>query len=410
MKNLIKGLAAASLTLSLVQTGAAADPGAVQPIRMPQLHAAASIVRDTNHIAHVQARNEHDLFFLQGWVHAEDRLFQMDYERRAASGTVAELLGAQALESDVTLRTLGLRRAAQQSVPALTADSRTALQAYADGVNAWVAAHALPPEYGALGLTRFAPWTPADSLVIGKLISFSLSFELDVDATVRYLSYVQSGAKLGFDGDKLYHEDLVRSAPFDPASTIPDASRQPASARPVPERPAPGADASWIHPKTRELAEAYLLRARRVPQLKAILDKSDLAGSNLWAVSGALSDTGHPLIANDDHLGLPTPSQFYPIGLEASSGLTVAGESFAGVPGVILGYNRKISWAATNLPIDVTDTYQEQVVPYAASPSGLATLYKGQPEPVIPIPATFRINQLGRGILDHIVVVPPGGS
>jgi penicillin G amidase len=410
MKNLTKGLAAASLTLSLVQTGAAADPGASQPIRMQQLDSAASIVRDTNHIAHIEARNEHDVFFLQGWVHAEDRLFQMDYERRVASGTVAELLGAAALETDVTLRTLGLRRAAQQSLPALLPDTRLALQAYADGVNAWANSHALPPEYSALELTKFEPWTPDDSLAIGKLLAFSLSFELDIDSTRHYLSYVHAGSALGFDGNKLYHEDLIRSAPFDPASTVPDASRQRAEAIARAASQATRADASWIHPKAVEQAEAYIERAHRIPVLRGILERHQRAGSNLWAVGGALTDTGHPLIANDPHLDLVTPSQFYPIGLDVPDVLTVFGESLAGVPGVIQGYNKHISWGSTNLLIDVTDTYQEQVVPDVGSPSGLATLYKGRPEPVIPIPETFRVNQPGNGIPDDIVVVPPGGA
>jgi len=409
MPNWIVSLVAASLAWGAIQSSAAAEPGGGQPIQVPQLKAAATIVRDTDHIAHIQARNEHDVFFLQGWVHAEDRLFQMDYERRLANGTVAELLGSQALESDVMLRTLGLGRAAQQSLPVLLPDTRDALEAYADGVNAWVASHALPPEYGALDLTKFAPWTATDSLAIGKLIAFSLSFALDIDATVQYLSYVQAGNALGFDGNKLYREDLVRSAPFDPASTVPDASKEPTAAGPVAGHAAATATAGAIDPKAVELAKAYLQRARRIPLLERILNRERHAGSNLWAVSGALSDSGRPLLANDPHLDLGVPSQFYPIGLEVSGGLTVSGESFAGVAGVILGYNRHISWGATDLQIDVTDTYQEQVVPDAASPSGLATLYKGRPEPVILIPETFRVNRLD-GVLDDIVPVPPGGS
>jgi len=119
MRIWIVSIVAAAFSLGVAPVGAADDSDTAQPVRLQQLKAAASIIRDTHHIAHIRARNEHDVFFLQGWVHAEDRLFQMDYERRIANGTVAELLGSQALESDVTLRTLGLGRAAQQSLPVL---------------------------------------------------------------------------------------------------------------------------------------------------------------------------------------------------------------------------------------------------------------------------------------------------
>jgi len=410
MQNWIAPFVAAALASSVMMAAAGDQPGTGQTIRLPQLKAPASILRDTNDIAHVQARNEHDAFFLQGWVHAQDRLFQMDYDRRTASGTLAELVGPDALESDVMLRTLGLRRAAQQSLPALLPTSQAALQAYADGVNAWVASHALPPEYAALELTKFEPWTPVDSLAIGKLLAFALSFELDVDPTIQYLSYVQAGIATGlFDGNALYYQDLVRAAPFDPASTLPDALTLHGAGHVAP-RQALRPESAGIDPKALELGRAYVERARGIPVFQGILRKDRRAGSNLWAVSAALSDSGRPLIANDPHLDLVTPSRFYPNGLEASGHLNVFGESFAGVPGIILGYNEQISWGATNFFIDVTDTYQEQTVPDPASPSGLATLYKGQPEPVIPIPETFRTNQPGDGVLDDIVVVPPGGN
>ena len=411
MQNWIARVVVAALASSVTLAAAGEQSGTGQQIRMPQLKAAASIVRDINDIAHVQARNEHDAFFLQGWVHAQDRLFQMDYDRRLASGTLAELVGPDALESDVMLRTLGLRRAAQQSLPMLLTSSRAALQAYADGVNAWVKQHRLPPEYAALELTKFEPWTPVDSLAIGKLLAFALSFELDIDPTIQYLSYVQAGQVFGFDGDKLYFQDLVRSAPFDPASTVPDAGTPRGAVRgAAASGPHPRVEAAGIHPKALELGQAYLQKAHRIPIFQGILHRDRRAGSNLWAVSAALSDSGRPLIANDPHLDLVTPSRFYPNGLEVSGGLNAFGESFAGVPGVILGYNRHLSWGATNFFIDVTDTYQEQVVSDAGSPSGLATLYKGQPEPVIPIPETFRTNQPGDGVLDDIVLVPPGGD
>src|SRR2546423_3501710 len=157
--------------------------------------AAASVTVDEEGISHVSASNEHDLYFMQGWVHARDRLFQMDYNRRLASGRLAELVGGNAaLASDVQLRTIGLRRAAQRSYDATSPRTQAVLQAYAEGVNAWVRANGLPPEYFKLGLSAFEPWSPIDSVVIPKLIAFSLSFELDIARTVALQAYV---AKFG---------------------------------------------------------------------------------------------------------------------------------------------------------------------------------------------------------------------
>src|SRR5207244_2072780 len=174
-------------------------------------------------IAHIKSENESDLFFLQGYVHAEDRLFQMDFNRRVGSGTLAELLGAAALPSDVQLRTLGLRRAAERSLPVLSPRLRQALQAYANGINTFVSTHPLPLEYGALELTRFEPWTPLDSVTVARLVAFERSFDLDIEPTINLMTYQQAVQALGFDGQALFFEDLFRSAPFDPAVTVVDA-------------------------------------------------------------------------------------------------------------------------------------------------------------------------------------------
>src|SRR5258707_8581246 len=140
--------------------------GSNPPLRLAALWAAAEVTRDTLGVAHINARNEHDLFFLQGYVHAQDRLFQMDMNRRLGSGTLAELLGEGALPTDVQLRTIGLRRAAERSFAALSARAQAAVQAYAAGVNAFASSNALPIEYGALELTQFQPWTPVDTLTV----------------------------------------------------------------------------------------------------------------------------------------------------------------------------------------------------------------------------------------------------
>jgi penicillin amidase len=151
--------AVAALVLILLPLGTLAPSSAATPAGGATGGDPPGVTRDRFGIAHVHAGSDHDLFFLQGWVHASDRLFQMDTSRRQASGTIAELLGPAALPSDVQMRTLGLQRAAERSLAVTSPDGLAALEAYADGVNAWVAGHQLPPEYAALHLTRFQPST-----------------------------------------------------------------------------------------------------------------------------------------------------------------------------------------------------------------------------------------------------------
>ncbi len=348
----------------------------------------ASITRDVHGLAHVTASSIRDALYLNGWVHAQDRLFQMDVTRRQASGTLAELLGKGALPSDVQARTIGLRRAAERTWTAAPDDLRTALEAYTDGVNAYVARHPLPREYGDLGLTSFESWTPLDSLTVGKALAFGLSFDSDIGNTVLLQAYV---AALGQErGYALFSQDLMRSQPFSDASTVPDATEAGTASK---HRPHVAAPRRAELAEAARLGRAYQARTRGLtPFARRALPGSQ--GSNEWAVSGRHTRNGRPIVANDPHLGLDQPSTFYPIGLRAP-GLDVVGEGFAGAPGVIVGHNRDIAWGATVNPMDVTDTFLEKVVPDGTSPSGLSTTYRGTLEHVVPIPETFRYNSGG---------------
>jgi penicillin G amidase len=373
------------------------------PERLAGLRESATVSVDAEGIAHVRAGNEHDLYFMQGWLHARERLFQMDYNRRVASGTVAELVGQAGLPSDVQLRTLGLRRAAERSYAAASARTREAMQAYAEGVNAWASSHALPIEYGALQLTQFAPWSPVDSLSIGKLIAFSLSFDLDINRTIAVQTY---SAVLGPQrGAALFLQDLWRSAPFEPNATVPDASGSASSASAL---QASAASFSESTEDAKKLMREYVERVRHVPAFRGVLSREARGSSNLWAVSGALTRDGRPLIANDPHLQLSVPSVFFPMGLELEDE-PVFGGTFAGVPGVIHGYNRYIAWGSTNNLVDVTDVFAEKVEGDPTSPSGLSTVYKGAREWLIPIPQVFRVNRLS-GTPNDVVPVPPSAS
>ncbi|UCF68797.1 MAG: penicillin acylase family protein [Acidobacteriota bacterium] len=382
------------------------------PEELSGLLEGALVARDADGIPHLFALNERDLYFVQGWVHASDRLFQMDLTRRQISGTLSEMLGPSQLGSDVQARTIGMRRAAVRSLEALSSETRAALVAYAKGVNAWVARHTLPLEYGLLELSGFEPWTPVDSVVIGKAIAFSLSFDLDIELTQRLAAYQAAGMAGGFDGLALFSQDVFRSAPFDPASTVPDATATSGLSSMNPfGLPAQGPPiGTQLSPETIELAGKYLERARQVPMLRSALSPRErIAGSNEWAVSGALTQSGRPLIANDPHLSLGTPATFYQMHLSAGRELDVIGSSFAGVPFIVLGQNPFVTWGATTNPLDVTDTYQEKIVFDPSSQSMLSTIYLGQPEHVIPLPQLYRYNSFD-GQFDNLIDAPPGGT
>jgi penicillin amidase len=387
-------------------------------VEMPGLESPVQVTRDSDGIAHIQARNSHDLFFMQGYIHAGDRLFQMDLTRRQPSGTLAVLFGPSALGGDVLLRTLGLRRGAERSLEAVSQGTRDALDAYAAGVNRWVQDNPLPPEYGILA-SAFEPWTPLDSAVIAKAIAFSLSFDDEEPFRTEILgAYL---ATLGTQGAVLFNEDIFRSMPFDCASTIPDATGEfPFLAASDPDtvpncvsdsaRPKAGssrsidvsadtatADMSELRILARKASESF----RRSDFIKSVLNTEDSTGSNEWGVTGKLGANGRPLVANDPHLALNTPSTFYPVHLMRPD-FNVYGSSFAGVPLVVLGRNRHIHWGATTNPMDVSDTFFELLG--LTAEGQFYTVFQGNPEPVQRIPEVFQFND-GQG---GVAVAPPG--
>ena len=391
--------AAAALLLLPPPALAASSP----PVAVTGLDAPARVVRDAYGIPHVFAKSDHDAYFMVGYLHAQDRLFQMDQSRRQASGTLAELLGPSALGSDVQFRTLGLRRAAAKSQAALSPAGVALLQAYADGVNAWVAGHRLPPEYAALELTSFAPWTALDSAAITKLLAFGLSFDLgDISNTQRLVAYQTAGAALGFNGLALFRDDVMRVEPFAHAPSIFPGE----TSGPIGEHGRPAWASSFVEGSTLEQAGSALKKAA---EAGIATEQQTDTGSNIWVVSGSRSAGGRAMVASDPHLSLPSPSTFYEIGVDVSAPdpTGLYGVTFPGVPLIVHGMNDHIAWGSTVNPTDVTDVYQEAVV---STPTGPATLYKGSLEPVQVIPESYRVNQVGNGTPDDVVPVPPGPS
>lgn len=281
---------------------------------------AVEVTRDKNGVPHITAQSEKDLYIAQGYVQAQDRLFQMDLSRRQASGMLSEVVGSATIDKDKFFRTLGLRRAAEASYPEYDQSSRDAMQWFADGVNAFMkeakAEGTLPLEFK---LLKYEPaeWTPIDSLTIGKYMAFDLGGHWSGQA-FRYWALDT------FSKEKAY--DLFPSYPKDAPEIL----------------------------SAYEEADMNLEKS-----FASAVIPPEFNGSNNWAVSGEKSESGKPLLADDPHLSLSTPSIWYQMHLQSDS-MNVSGVIFAGVPGIILGHNDHIAWGVTNTGPDVQDLYIEK--------------------------------------------------
>ncbi|HET8942311.1 MAG TPA: penicillin acylase family protein [Rudaea sp.] len=379
----------------------AALPLAAQTISAPGLSAPGTISYDALGTPTINAATEYDVAFLQGYAQAKARFFQLDFSRRAASGTLAELVGASALPSDVQTRTLGLRRAAWASWTALDDDTRGWLKAFSDGVNFWLQTQPLPPEYAALMLTRAQPWSPVDSVVVGKGLAFQLSFDLDIDNTIDFAAYSQAAAAAGVDANALFFGDTHRFAPPDDHVTLPNfdpASGTSAQAKGL----APGFEPVQINPLALKLAKQYRDQIANNPFIAPTLHpRLGRGGSNEFAVSGSATASGKPIIANDPHLSLALPPIFIEMHLISADGLNVTGVSVPGTPGIIQGCNSNICWGSTVNPMDVTDTFLET---FTVNSYGLPTaiVHNGQTEPVQWVFQSYYVNQLSPGHTDDI--------
>lgn len=377
-----------------------------------------SVSRDNFNNPNISGPNELAVSFVQGYLHADDRFFQMDFNRHAASGRVAELVGPAALESDIQLRTLGLRRAAWATWVALDDNSRAILKAYSDGVNSWIQGNVLPPEYDILELLSADTWSPVDSLTIGKALAFQLSFDLaDIDFTIRALAYQQAGQIGGFNGAALFAEDTHRSQPPDDRVSVPgflvsiggiqfnsDGSSAPTSTGD--DKSVREIELSYevgaVDPQTVAMAERWREQIADIPLFARALDSAKQGtGSNAWAVSGDLTASGAPILANDPHLGLDNPSIFVEERIDIAGAYSAGGVGFAGIPGIVQGCNEHFCWGTTTNPLDVTDIYQEQFLTNNLG-QPTHTMYQGQPERIRTVFQSYFANQVGDNELDNL--------
>jgi penicillin amidase len=304
---------------------------------VPGLKARVEVRRDARGVPHIRAQCLDDLLFAQGYVTAQDRLWQMDLSRRLAYGDLSEIFGERALKLDIENRTLGFRQASERAVGELTPDSRLMLEAYTRGVNAFISTHQdrLPVEFLMLRY-RPRPWQEKDSIAVALNMAKTLNTSWD-DELMRERVCAKVGRELCTD---LFPERSSLDRPVAEPLAAPDISPQ-------------HGQGAALEP----LAEHDPVLAALTTVVAA--SRADL-GSNNWVVSGSHTQSGKPLLANDPHLGYSVPSVWYLIHLKAP-GLNVSGASLPGLPAVIIGHNDCIAWGATNTGPDVQDLYVESL-------------------------------------------------
>lgn len=328
------------------------------------LTSSVSVHRDAQGVPTIYADNASDLFRAQGFVSAQDRFFEMDLRRHVTAGRLSELVGSAGLDKDKVIRTMGWRRIAEQELPKLAPETRQYLQAYADGVNAYIKKAETPEkmslEYTVLARRnpgyRVEPWTPVDSLSWLKAMAWDLRGDYNDELARARLSRTTRSLK---QINLLYPPYPVdRNQPI-----LSEQDWQPASASDQAASPAPAALTAMRSEDGNAAIDSALASVNAVP---SSLGRGDGIGSNSWVVSGSRTTTGKPLLANDPHLALSIPGIWGQVNLQcrtlsAACPFQVSGFTFSGLPGVVIGHNDKVAWGMTNLGPDVTDFYLEQV-------------------------------------------------
>lgn len=312
---------------------ARAQPQRSGEIRTLEFDAPVEVLRDKHGIPHIYAQSRADLFRAQGFVHAQDRFWQMEQMRRTAQGRLAELFGEPALEADRFVRTVGIGRAAEAELAALDDDTRAVLEWYTAGVNAWLRLRS-GRVAAELNLLRVLPeaWRTVDSLAIAKLHAWSLSANWESELT---------RLRLLLQGDPYRAADLE---PDFPTST-------PIIAEVTGVEPA-----RLLHGAGLLLTYMERIKPWLQPGVRA---ESSGAGSNAWVLAPKLSMTRRPLLANDLHMNVQIPSQWYENHLVAGD-FAATGGSFPGLPAVVVGHNEEVAWGLANGYVDEQDLYIER--------------------------------------------------
>lgn len=324
-------------------------------LKVAGLIAPVTVIRDGRGVPQIYAENEHDLFFAQGYITSQDRLWQIYFHKMFISGRLSEFIGNKTYLSDRNARIWGLERIAKESYPKLSKETQTILTDYAAGVNAYVDTHrdSLPLEFTITGL-QIEPYTAVDGLLWGNFMALHQAMNWNYE-----LFRAEITAKLG----EKFAEDLLPPVLKEAPIIVPDGNYpwmtaaqdyaqklgMPRTQAKVPTLPEDASTLDWLKNVTIP-----------VPEYDAMNDLSFGWGSGAWVVDGQHSATGKPILASDAHLNLVTPSFWYEIGLHGGR-FDVTGFSFAGVPLIALGHNNKISWGYTLMNPDVVDLYMEKL-------------------------------------------------
>jgi penicillin G amidase len=365
-------------------------------MRAPGLSAPVLVRRDPSDVTHIQAQSAADAAFALGWVHAQERGWQLEFNRRVMHGELSEVLGPATLETDKLLRTLGIMRSAQAQWQRLPDGAKAVIQAYANGINSFHSGggQALPPEFHILGI-RPGTWTPEDTM------GWTLMMALDLGGNWSN-EFARLSALQRIDTQALWQ--LMPPYPGEP--------------------PATAVDLAALYRGLSVYRNGHAaVRTNALPEVAparsglALVDPSEIIdwarglgdaggkGSNNWVVAGSHTRSGKPLLANDPHLGLASPAIWYFARLQAPAGaggkpLDVIGATLPGLPGVVLGRTAGVAWGFTNAGPDVQDLYLEHINPADArqyrTPDGWAAFdtrdeiirVKGQPDVKIVVRTT----------------------
>lgn len=341
-----------SISLCFVGSGFTVRPTAAQStqtITLSGLRDRVTVRRDERGIPYIEATNDEDLYFAQGYITASDRLWQMDLLRRSVRGELSEIFGEATLADDKRHRTFGFARVLDDTAAHhLPQKLSSALNAYAKGVNAYIdsrTAQNMPPEFT---LLQYKPrhWVPADSLALGKLLAEFLSFSWPYDITRASLASLPKEKREAL---------LPEISPLDVLVVGTDRG----SAKTAKQQSFPDSLFSDVQllVELNELVEVEQRSFKRLGFYNPTLESNQM--SNNWVVSGKRTASGKPLLANDPHIPAAAPGIWYQTELIAP-GLHVAGVSFPGAPGIIAGHNERIAWGVTNLAPDVQDLYVEK--------------------------------------------------
>jgi penicillin G amidase len=331
-------------------------------IKIDGIQSPVEIVRDEHGVAHIYAQNSADLFFAQGYVHAQERFWQMEFQRRVGSGRLSEIFGENTLETDIYLRHYGFTELAAQAYELMDPDTQKIVDAYTAGINAYIGRRSparLGLEFALLGVQGVTwdiePWTQADALIWSEMMIFDQAGDANDD-----LNNLQRWAALGSEKYMDMRPDYRSDRPVIIPSEELDYLKETETAQ---SAPLGQAEIDYLLSFIQQRGRTGL-----APQQLVDLGFLGTAGSNSFVVSGDLTATGKPLLANDPHMGVNMPALWYEIGMHCVEKSTdcpysFRGFSLPGVPGILIGHNDRIAWGLTNASFDAEDVFIERINP-----------------------------------------------